>query len=165
MLASVDRTSALFGSSWLQQPQSINPASTDAQHSSTDTVSLSDEAIARAKQSAESVPSTNRYDFTQTTPANMKTISNQLFKEGQIDLEQLLTLQSMGVPLGHAGPNGEFIPLTAEERAGYENSPVDYLATTRSSIQFLEQSGYASDPKSNYKQLKAVLATLTSLQR
>lgn len=163
MIAAIDQSRQAYFNTLTGQ--TLSPASTQdvTDTHNQDQVSISETAKSLAAQVSSSNSQT--YDFTRMPPAEMKTVSNQLFKEGKMNLDELLKVQSMGVPLGNAGPNGEFIPLTEEERAGYENSPVNYLSTTRSAIQFLEQTGYARDPKSSYQQLKGILSTLTRLQQ
>lgn len=137
------------------------PRASSVPQGAADKVTLSQAAISRT----ETEETSDQYDFSSMTPATMKQVADKLYRSGKIDLDQLFKLQNMGVPLGKAGPNGEFIPLTEQERAGYENTPVNYISTTQSAIQFLEQTGYAADPKSGYAGLKNLLVTLLDGQR
>ncbi len=117
-------------------------------------------AAAKNPVEVDSGSSYANYDFTHMTPKQMQAVAQQLHKSGQIDVDQLFTLQNMGVPLGKVGPNGSFVELTPEERTRFENSPVNYIDTTKSAIRFLQETGYAMDPKSGYEQFKSLLATL-----
>lgn len=107
----------------------------------------------------------NTRDFTEMTPTQMREAARELFKGREINLDQLFLLENMGVPLGKAGPNGEFIALDQAERATFENTPVNYLTQLSSAIRFLEETGYAMDPLSGYETKKDLLSTLSHLQR
>lgn len=115
---------------------------------------------ASAQQSANEASANRAYDFTHMTPAQMQGVAQDLFKSGKIDITQLFMLQNAGVPLGKAGQNGEFIPLSADEKSRYGNTPVNYVQTAKDALAFLDQSGYGADPKSGYTEWKSILATL-----
>lgn len=99
-------------------------------------------------------------DYTRMTPSEMSRVAQGLYDGGKIDIIELFVLQNAGMPLGKAGPNGEFVPLTDAERAAASAKPVDYIKTFTEGIRFLEQTGYAMDPESGYESMKHILATL-----
>jgi hypothetical protein len=101
-----------------------------------------------------------QFDFTHMTPKQMKGIANEMFKQGKIDLDQLFQLETAGIPLGKQGPHGEFVQLTPAEREGFMSQPLNYIQNTADRISFLDQSGYANDPKSGYDMLKNLLGKL-----
>jgi hypothetical protein len=116
-------------------------------------------ALARASSQNESA-----YDFTHMTPGRMQTVAQELHKAGKIDPVQLFELQTAGMPLGKVGPNGQFIPLSAGEKAQYTNRPVDYTRVAQDAIAFLEQSGRAASPTSTIDEWKGILKTLQDMQ-
>jgi len=99
-------------------------------------------------------------DYSRMTPREMQGIAQSLYESGKIDVTQLFMLQNAGMPLGKAGANGEFVPLTAAERASFQDKPVNYLKISQDAITNLEQSGKASDPKSGYAQWTGILSAL-----
>ena len=99
-------------------------------------------------------------DYTRMTPREMQGIAQSLYESGKIDLTQLFMLQNAGMPLGKVGANGEFVSLTAAERASFQDKPVNYLKIGQDAIANLEQSGKASDPKSGYTQWTGILSAL-----
>ncbi len=131
---------------------------------SAEQVKTSDDAV-DLSQVAQSVGSASfkgreKFDFTEMTPKQMKEIANDLFKQGKIDLDQLFQLETAGIPLGKLGAHGEFVELTAAERDGFMNQPMNYIQYTSERISCLEQSGYSNDPKSGYDMLKSLLGQL-----
>jgi hypothetical protein len=102
-----------------------------------------------------------RYDFTHMTRSEMYDVSGSMWKAGTITLDQMAMLQLAG-PLGKVGPNGEFVPFTAAERAAVDAEPRDYLAIARGAIEDIERRGNANDPTSGYVNWKQILSTLTS---
>ncbi len=100
------------------------------------------------------------YDFTNMTPREMHGVAQKLYDSGEIDLTQLLMLQTAGVPLGKLGSRGEFVPLSEAEKASYESTPRNYLEIVSGAMQFLEERGSTSDPTSGYDQWKGILAAL-----
>jgi hypothetical protein len=101
-----------------------------------------------------------KFDFTNMTPRQMKGVANELFKQGKIDIDQLFQLETAGVPLGKQGAHGEFVELTSAEKESYMNKPVNYIKHTADCINFLEQTGYANDPKSGYEMMRNLLGKL-----
>jgi hypothetical protein len=99
-------------------------------------------------------------DFTNITPAEMHDVAQKMFEAGEIDLTQLLMLQTAGMPLGKLGPNGEFQPLSDAEKAQFANTPRNYLEISQDAMAFLEQTGKASDPTSGYKLWQGIFETL-----
>jgi hypothetical protein len=99
------------------------------------------------------------YDFSQMSRSQMQGVAQGLYKSGQIDLTQLFMLQQAG-PVGKVGPNGEFVPFTAAERADIDGRPVNYLDIVQGAIAGIESRGEATDPKSGYNDWKHILATL-----
>jgi hypothetical protein len=83
-----------------------------------------------------------------------------LYDAGKIDLSELFMLQTAGMPLGKAGPNGEFLALSEAEKASFNAQPVNYIQTFKDGIDHLEQTGYANDPKSGHARMKHVLEVL-----
>jgi hypothetical protein len=128
-----------------------------------DTVQLSQTAknitLASTSKSA-----TQEYDFTNMSPNAMKSVGNEMFKQGKIDIDQLFQLENAGVPLGKLGPNGQFVALTPAEREDYMSKPVNYVKYTADRISFLEQTGYANDSKSGYEMLTSLLGKLKGSQ-
>jgi hypothetical protein len=104
------------------------------------------------------------YDFTNMTPNQMKSLGQDLLKAGKIDPAQLFELENAGVPLGRLGVNGEFVPLSADEKARYASTPVNYVRTAQNVIQFKESSGEAVDPKSTIKEWQGLLRLMQELQ-
>jgi hypothetical protein len=103
------------------------------------------------------------YDFSQMSRSQMQGVAQGLYKSGQIDLTQLFMLQQAG-PIGKVGPNGEFVPFTAAERADIDSRPVNYLDLVQGAIAGIESQGGATDPKSGYNDWKHILATLRANQ-
>jgi hypothetical protein len=103
------------------------------------------------------------YDFSQMSRSQMQGVAQGLYKSGQIDLTQLFMLQQAG-PIGKVGPNGEFIPFTATERADIDSRPVNYPQLVQRAIAGIESRGEATDPKSGYNDWKHILATLRANQ-
>lgn len=99
-------------------------------------------------------------DFTNITPAEMHGVAQQMYEAGEIDLTQLLMLQTAGMPLGKVGANGEYVELSEAEKAQYANTPRNYLEISRDAMAFLEQSGKASDPTSGYKLWQGIFESL-----
>ena len=66
--------------------------------------------------------SVSQYDFRKMTPDQMKGVAKDLYQSGKIDLSQLLILETAGVPIGKVGAKGEFVPLSASEKASYSRS-------------------------------------------
>jgi hypothetical protein len=145
------------GASGLYAMLGNRPAS-PASKTTTPTLTSTD---AHSSSSASSVG----FDFTNMTPNQMKGAADTLYKSGQIDLTQVFMLENAGRPLGKAGPNGEFIPLSASERQATGNTPMNYIQTAKIAISNLEQSGEASNPKSGYQQWTSILATLQTIRR
>ena len=102
-------------------------------------------------------------DFSHMSRSQMQGVAQSLYKSGQIDLTQLGMLQLAG-PIGKVGPNGEFVPFTAAERADIDSRPVNYLNLAQGAIAGIESRGQATDPKSGYSDWKHILATLRANQ-
>ena len=108
--------------------------------------------------------SVSQYDFRKMTPDQMKGVAKDLYQSGKIDLSQLLILETAGVPIGKVGAKGEFVPLSASEKASYSSKPLDYFKAFSDQIAFLEQRGEAGNPKSSYAALKGIIAALQEKQ-
>jgi hypothetical protein len=104
------------------------------------------------------------YDFTSMTPKEMRGLADQLWRDGKIDLTQNFMLQRMGIPLGKLGSNGEFIPLTVDELADYENKPINYFEVGGQAMEFLTQTGKSKDPQYGYQNWEQILNVLNELQ-
>ncbi|MEE3626790.1 hypothetical protein UCD39_22900 [Nitrospirillum sp. BR 11752] len=98
-------------------------------------------------------------DYHHMTRKQMIAASKELAKAGKIDLTEMGMLQMAG-PIGKVGPNGEFVPFTAAERAQIDNRPVDYVDTAQQAIRGLESQGRSSDPTSGYQGWKHILLAL-----
>lgn len=98
-------------------------------------------------------------DFSNMTKSQMKKVAQHLYEIGKIDLTQLGMIQMAG-PIGKAGPNGEFIPLTQAERVQIDNRPNNYITLVQSALKGIESRHEASDPKSGYGEWKHILAVL-----
>jgi hypothetical protein len=103
------------------------------------------------------------YDFSQMSRSQMQGVAQGLYKSGQIDLAQLGMLQQAG-PIGKVGPNGEFVPFTAAERADIDSRPVNYLHLLQGAIAGIESRGEATDPRSGCNDWKHILAALRANQ-
>ena len=110
------------------------------------------QTLAQAERPTKSI-------YTSMTPAQMKGVAQDLYNSGKIDLDQLFKLQNAGV-LGKQGPNGEFIPLSAAEKARFDNTPVNYIQLAQGAMKYIEQTGAAADPKSGYADWQDILETL-----
>lgn len=108
---------------------------------------------------AKSAASGRHPDYTNISRADMKAASNDLWKAGKIDLQELGMLQLAG-PLGKVGPNGEFIPFTAAERAELDRQPVDYVSVAERAIAEIDYRHAAGDARSGYEKWKHILETL-----
>lgn len=103
-------------------------------------------------------------DYTHMTPAQMKGAAQGLYDAGKIDLSELFMLQTAGMPLGKAGPHGEFLALSEADKARFSAQPMNYIQTFKDGIDHLEQTGYANDPKSGHARMKHVLEVLQHAQ-
>lgn len=103
------------------------------------------------------------YDFTSMSRAQMRSVSDTLYKSGQITFDQMTDLQMAG-PLGKAGPNGEFIPFTAEERAAVDQEPMNYQQIANNAVSNIESSGRQTDPTSGYQDWIKIRSLLQNLQ-
>jgi tryptophanyl-tRNA synthetase len=103
------------------------------------------------------------YNFTNMTSSQMQGATQDLFKSGKIDFTQLFMLQNAGVPIGRQGAHGEFIELSAAEKASFSHTPMNYVQLSKGAISVLEKTGYATDPKSGYEQWKGILTTLQNM--
>ncbi|MBI1202893.1 MAG: hypothetical protein GC182_10310 [Rhodopseudomonas sp.] len=98
------------------------------------------------------------------TPNQMKSVAATLAGSGKLDLNQLLELQTVGMPLGKVGPDGQFMPLTDAERTQFANTPVNYIEKLQGAVDYLKQTGGAANSKSGYADWTGLLTTLQSLQ-
>ena len=140
-----------------------NAVATAASNTASDTVQIS-QAAQNISAASASTTASEKFDFTNMTPKQMKGVANEMFKQGKIDIDQLFHLENVGVPFGKLGANGEFVALTPAEREGYMSKPVNYVKYTADRISFLEQTGYANDSKSGYEMLKNFLGKLKRSQ-
>ena len=104
-------------------------------------------------------PSVHTGGVTNISRAGMNAVSNDLWTAGKIDLQELGMLQLAG-PLGKVGPNGEFIPFTAAERAELDRQPVDYVSVAERAIAEIDYRHAAGDARSGYEKWKHILETL-----
>lgn len=139
-----------------------NTHTAERQSVTADTATYADQATispaARAKAAAES-QGVGPYDFTNMTPKQMRGVADELYQAGKIDLTQLFMLQNAGT-IGRVGANGEFIPLSPDEKARQDNTPMNYIQIAKDAIRFLEHTGNINDPTSSYPQWKGILETL-----
>lgn len=112
----------------------------------------------------DSASGVSELDFASMTPGEMQGVAKKLFEAGDIDLTELFMLQTMGVPLGKMGPQGEFVELSADEKEGFSSRPIDYFQGTKNAISYLEQTGQAANPKSGYGSWQDILAALHQRQ-
>jgi hypothetical protein len=104
------------------------------------------------------------YDFTNITPAQLDSDTEKLVQSGQLSLGQAALLRISSEPLGLVGPQGQFVPFTAAQKATLDNTPINALQMVEKQVSWLQQSGQANDPGSNYKAWTGILSTLQSLQ-
>jgi hypothetical protein len=123
-------------------------------------VAISGGTAAESDVAASAQASNVDYDFTHMTPAEMQGVAETLWKAGEIDLTQLLMLQTAGMPLGRMSANGEFTPLTEAERASFASQPGNYFEIARNATNFIESTGRASDPTSGYDAWRGIAAGL-----
>ncbi|MFZ5520665.1 MAG: hypothetical protein ACOZD0_05615 [Pseudomonadota bacterium] len=150
--------SRLFERQATTRETSPSPAAGASDSVAVDSVELSSAAravLAAAGKRAEG-------NFEHMTPSEMKGVAEDLWRAGTIDITQLHMLQTAGIPLGKVGPNGELVPLTDQERANYESTPVDYVGVAKGAMRHLEQMHLDADPKSGYQAWQGILATLQS---
>jgi hypothetical protein len=67
-------------------------------------------------------------------------------------------------PLGLVGPQGQFVPFTAAQKATLDNTPINAIQIAKDQISELQQTGEANDPEFAYKDWTGILSTLQSLQ-
>jgi hypothetical protein len=103
-------------------------------------------------------------DFTSMTANQMKSIAKGLFDTGKIGLTQLFQLENAGIPLGKAGPNGEFVPYSPDERESFRNTPMNYMDIIKDAIAGIESQGKAADLTSGYQNWKDLLGVLQDNQ-
>lgn len=103
-------------------------------------------------------------DFTSMTSNQMKSVAKGLFDTGKIGLTQLFQLENAGIPLGKAGPNGEFIALSPEERESFRNTPMNYMDLIKDAMSGIEAQGKAADLTSGYQSWKDLLSVLQDNQ-
>lgn len=99
-------------------------------------------------------------DFRHLEPREMKRVAKEMWRQGKIDLDQLFDLENMGMPLGKEGPHGQFVPLTADEKATYEATPFDYIAGIESHLEFLRQNSMENNPLSGFARWRGLLDVL-----
>jgi len=104
------------------------------------------------------------YDFTNITPAQLDSDTQKLVQSGQLTLGQAALLQISSEPLGLVGPQGQFVPFTAAQKATLDNTPINALQMVQNQVSELQQTGETNDPGSNYKEWTGILSTLQSLQ-
>lgn len=106
-------------------------------------------------------PAERSLDFTQMTSKEMQAAATQMWKDGEIDLTQLLILQNAGIPLGKVGDNGEFIPLSESEKDVFRQQPLNFLEILQNGVKSAEAWGGASNPQSGYSTWKDLFQTLS----
>lgn len=104
------------------------------------------------------------YNFTNITPAQLDSVTQKLVQSGQLTLGQAALLQISSEPLGLVGPQGQFVPFTAAQKATLDNTPINALQVVQNQVSWLQQTGAANDPQYNYKDWTGILSTLQSLQ-
>jgi hypothetical protein len=113
---------------------------------------------------ATSSSGVTNYNFTNITPAQLRSVTQKLVQSGQLSLRQEALLQISSEPLGLVGPQGQFVPFTAAQKATLDNTPVNAIQIAKGQISELQQTGEANDPKYGYKEWTGILSTLQSLQ-
>jgi len=104
------------------------------------------------------------YNFTNITPAQLDSVTQKLVQSGQLTLGQAALLQISAEPLGLVGSQGQFVPFTAAQKATLDNTPINALQEVQNQVSWLQQTGQANDPGSNFKAWTGILSTLQSLQ-
>jgi hypothetical protein len=82
----------------------------------------------------------------------------------QLSLKQAALLRISSEPLGLVGPQGQFVPFTAAQKATLDNTPINALQIVKNQISELQQTGEANNPDFDYKDWTGILSTLQSLQ-
>jgi|GEM_PF-5214184 len=123
-----------------------------------------DNPAAATPEKSSSGDGIRTYDFTSMTSHQMKSVAKALFDTGKIGLTQLFQLENAGIPLGKAGPNGEFVPLSSEERESFRNTPMNYMDIIKDVIAAIERQGKAADTTSGYQGWKELLGVLEDNQ-
>lgn len=88
----------------------------------------------------------------------------KLVQSGQLSLKQAALLQLSSEPLGLVGPQGQFVPFTAAQKATLDNTPINAIQITQDQISGLQSRGETGDPEYGYKTWEGILSTLQSLQ-
>ncbi len=122
------------------------------------------EAEPRAPEPPSSGAGLRTHDFTRMTANQMKSVAKALFDTGKIGLTQLSQLENVGIPLGKAGPNGEFVALSPEDRESFRNTPMNYMDVIKDMIADIERQGKAADVASSYQSWKDLLGVLQDNQ-
>lgn len=99
-------------------------------------------------------------DYEHMTPSEMKGVSEELWRSGKIDITQARMLQTIGMPLGRMGANGEFVPLSSEEQAQFASRSVNYIQSIQGTMKFLESKHMDADPQYGYESWRSLLAVL-----
>lgn len=115
--------------------------------SKTDKTEASQDTTAQTTTAASS-EGISSMDFGRMSRNQMQTVAKQMYESGAINADQMWSLTLMG-PMGNAGPNGEFQPLSGSERAAADNQPMDYNKMISDAL--TGSQGRASDPTSGYQ--------------
>lgn len=128
------------------------------------TVTQAGNAAPAATETSSSGATIRTNDFTSMTAHQMKSVAKGLFDTGKIGLTQLFQLENAGLPLGKAGPNGEFVPYSPDERESFRNTPMNYMDIIKDVLAGIEGQGKAADLTSGYQNWKDLLGVLQDNQ-
>lgn len=95
----------------------------------------------------------------------MRSVAQELYEAGEIDLTQVRLLDLSARPIGSMGAHGEFVRLSVADQAAIDKRPTDYLSAIQAQIQSLERAGGGADFKEAARSLKQLLGVLARHQR
>lgn len=91
-------------------------------------------------------------DFTNLTRAEIEKAGNELFRNGEITLEELFRFQH---------PDGKLMKVNGQGKGLNPNDPIDFVATTKQAIIDMEETGHAQTSPHTYDVLKGLYDKLT----
>jgi hypothetical protein len=126
-----------------------------------DTVTISQAAqqaaLQDAQQATSTSPGTGTDDFTDITPDQLRGVTHTLFQSGKINSQQVDLLNLYSV-VANVGPDGRIVPLSASQRAIFDNTPINLIQTIKNELTNIQQSGEAANPQFGYAALQGLLA-------
>ncbi len=91
-------------------------------------------------------------DFKNLTRAEIEKAGNELFRNGEITLEELFRFQH---------PDGKLMKVNGQGKGLNPNDPIDFVAATKQAIIDMEETGHAQTSPHTYDVLKGLYDKLT----